>query len=72
MGINGMVAKCANPECSSQFRYFHSGKLFVVESNGHKLSYDWLCEKCCRTLVVERQNGNMILKARIANEARTA
>jgi hypothetical protein len=27
-----MVAKCANPECSVPFRYFHTGKLFRVET----------------------------------------
>lgn len=27
-----MVSKCANPDCSVPFRYFHSGKLFRVET----------------------------------------
>lgn len=27
-----MVSKCANPECSAQFRYFHTGKLFRLET----------------------------------------
>jgi hypothetical protein len=26
-----MVSKCANPECSTPFRYFHTGKLFRAE-----------------------------------------
>jgi hypothetical protein len=26
-----MVAKCANPDCSATYRYFHEGKLFVFE-----------------------------------------
>lgn len=26
-----MVSKCANPECSAPFRYFHTGKLFRAE-----------------------------------------
>jgi hypothetical protein len=26
-----MVSKCANPECSAPYRYFHVGKLFRVE-----------------------------------------
>lgn len=29
-----MVSKCANPECSASFRYFHSGKLFRIETSG--------------------------------------
>ena len=28
-----MVAKCANPDCSATFRYFHTGKLFRVETS---------------------------------------
>ncbi len=27
-----MVSKCANPECAVPFRYFHTGKLFRVET----------------------------------------
>lgn len=27
-----MLSKCANPACSSTFRYFHEGKLFLIES----------------------------------------
>jgi len=27
-----MVSKCANPECSTPFRYFHEGKLFRLET----------------------------------------
>jgi|SRR5690349_8375315 len=26
-----MVSKCANPECSAPFLYFHAGKLFRLE-----------------------------------------
>lgn len=26
-----MLSKCANPDCSASFRYFHSGKLFRAE-----------------------------------------
>jgi hypothetical protein len=26
-----MVSKCANPDCSTPFRYFHVGKLFRIE-----------------------------------------
>ena len=29
-----MVSKCANPECSTPFRYFHQGKLFRIETAG--------------------------------------
>jgi hypothetical protein len=27
-----MVSKCANPDCSNSFRYFHQGKLFRIDT----------------------------------------
>src|SRR6202048_1869116 len=27
-----MVSKCANPDCSAPFRYFHTGKLFRADT----------------------------------------
>jgi hypothetical protein len=27
-----MVSKCANPDCTAPFRYFHSGKLFRADT----------------------------------------
>jgi len=31
-----MVSKCANPECSESFLYFHQGKLFRLETEGRE------------------------------------
>ncbi len=31
-----MVSKCANPECSAPFLYFHRGKLFRIETEGRQ------------------------------------
>ena len=31
-----MVSKCANPECSALFLYFHQGKLFRMETEGRE------------------------------------
>jgi hypothetical protein len=28
-----MVSKCANPECSATFLYFHTGRLFRIETS---------------------------------------
>jgi hypothetical protein len=28
-----MVSKCANPDCSAPFRYFHTGKLFRADTD---------------------------------------
>jgi hypothetical protein len=27
-----MLSKCANPDCSAIFRYFHQGKLFRIDT----------------------------------------
>lgn len=27
-----MVSKCANPDCATAFRYFHTGRLYRVET----------------------------------------
>jgi len=69
------VKKCANPACSSRFRYFHLGKLFVMERGGeeHQLEYYWLCEKCCSTLTIEHEPGKGItVKTAVVNQARSA
>jgi Fe2+ or Zn2+ uptake regulation protein len=31
-----VLSKCANPECSAPFLYFHRGKLFRVETEGRQ------------------------------------
>ncbi len=32
----GMLSKCANPECSAPFLYFHRGRLFRLETEGRE------------------------------------
>lgn len=31
-----MLSKCANPECSAPFLYFHRGRLFRLETEGRQ------------------------------------
>ena len=31
-----MVSKCANPECTTPFLYFHRGRLFRLETEGRQ------------------------------------
>jgi hypothetical protein len=31
-----MVSKCANPECTAPFLYFHRGRLFRLETEGRQ------------------------------------
>jgi len=57
-----MVTKCANPDCATPFRYFRSGKLFVLKEagQGRKIDYYWLCDKCSQTLTLERDARGQI------------
>lgn len=73
-----MVAKCANPECDSKFRYLHEGRLFAVdipfttaqsdepESTPRPRSVQcfWVCCKCFPHIRIEhdRTNGNVIIR----------
>jgi hypothetical protein len=58
-----VVSKCANPDCSEEFRYLHQGKLFLLNptpdvqaatAGGHASMYErfWLCERCCKKLTL--------------------
>lgn len=57
-----MLSKCANPECSEQFRYLHQGRLFHLspipelhlheEACRHLYERFWLCDQCCKSLTV--------------------
>jgi hypothetical protein len=58
-----MVSKCANPACSTIFRYLHEGRLFhlAVEYGAPEelASYEtptlesfWLCTECSRKMTV--------------------
>jgi hypothetical protein len=58
-----MLSKCANPECSEQFRYLHQGKLFCliptpkVAATGYgslEFLYErfWLCDRCSKEMKV--------------------
>jgi hypothetical protein len=58
-----MLSKCANPECSEQFRYLHQGRLFCltptpeVQATSYgslEFLYErfWLCERCLKEMKV--------------------
>lgn len=61
-----MLSKCANPTCSTTFRYLHEGRLYVIDRRealaGHKprcsskpgqLEYAWLCSSCSLYLTIQ-------------------
>ncbi len=63
-----MMSKCANPSCSSVFRYLRDGKLFQIPSGASVRSaatdatgpskatgrdeFFWLCGTCSRDLTI--------------------
>ena len=58
-----MMSKCANPSCSSVFRYLRDGKLFQVPAGASPKSpevpktprrdeFFWLCGDCSRELTI--------------------
>jgi hypothetical protein len=62
-----MLSKCANPDCSTTFRYLNEGKLYLIDpkaalirhgvravkyaSSSHE--YFWLCSSCCRHMMIQ-------------------
>jgi len=60
-----MLSNCANPECSSKFRYLHEGKLFFLPLSdvGHDgeqaMESFWVCSECCRLYTVAVRNGRV-------------
>ncbi len=58
-----MLSKCANPECSEQFRFLHQGKIFhltptpdvqACDDASLSLLYErfWLCDSCAKKLTL--------------------
>jgi len=58
-----VLSKCANPECSEQFRYLYQGKLYCliptpeVQAVGSAMIptlYErfWLCARCSKTMTL--------------------
>ena len=56
-----MIAKCANPDCSTPFLYLREGKVFRMEFDSplkpgsqpaRKIEHFWLCGPCSTTLTL--------------------
>ena len=66
-----MLAKCANPSCTTAFQYLRDGRLFQMETGlggpqptkdkkpAHRIEYFWLCNRCAAemTLAYDRDKG---------------
>jgi hypothetical protein len=66
-----MTTHCANSECGTPFRYFRSGKIFLIDfkANGtvtspsRDMEYFWLCGNCSPKMrVTVDPRGNAILE----------
>lgn len=67
-----MLSKCANPHCSSKFRYLREGKLFLLNFKRMDCAgqvaqphYAWLCDLCTQKfeVVLDAEDG-MKIRAR--------
>ena len=62
-----MISRCANPACSTRFRYLHEGRIFQFEARSIRATgvdarsttsplrgteYFWLCDSCALTMTL--------------------
>jgi hypothetical protein len=67
-----MVSKCANPNCAAAFLYFHTGRLFRLETGsrhpdagdengmkncGRQIEFYWLCDDCDSRMTLDFEKG---------------
>lgn len=79
-----MLAKCANPTCSTPLVYLREGKIFMVESPqpqfallspipkaSKRVEHFWLCGPCSNemTLIFDRQRGVEIVRKKPIGKA---
>jgi hypothetical protein len=66
------VVKCANPACNVPFRYFRTGKIFMLEANDgdprsradppkRRIEYFWLCGECTPGMHLMRTTDGVTL-----------
>lgn len=72
-GQRGMLSKCANPTCSTEFKYFRDGRLFefnlgagasyntLPPQKGTSRELFWLCERCARALTLQCTGDGQIV-----------
>jgi len=77
-----MLSKCANPACSTPFRYLRDGKLFEIESKVgpessavgerkpvRRVEFFWLCGQCSSELTVVNDKDKGVITVPIAAAA---
>jgi hypothetical protein len=66
-----MIATCANPACNVPFRYFRSGKIFMLDANDvgpksrtdppkRRIEYFWLCGECAPAMLLMRTTDGAV------------
>jgi hypothetical protein len=66
-----MIATCANPACNIPFRYFQSGRIFILEASNvdtgsrasppkRRIEYFWLCGKCAKAMRLMRTTDGAV------------
>lgn len=75
-----MLDKCANRSCATRFLYLNKGALFSIEFGsvvpqsglhaemGRHFQYFWLCERCCQTMILRVEGGQIIAVLREPEE----
>jgi len=63
-----MVAKCANPLCSKEFRELSKGRLFLLPPDRAAARLIdhcyWLCPDCASSLTIELEGAKPIVRRR--------
>jgi hypothetical protein len=79
-----MLSKCANPDCTTEFKYFRHGRLFefnvgdggcynnLAPLRGSTRELFWLCRECSRTFTLECDAGRIVPTPRGTKESRAA
>jgi len=69
-----MLSKCANPNCSEQFRYLRKGRIFhshAASGGGAPASHQerfWLCDRCSKEMTLVK-DGTRFKLVRLGTNA---
>ncbi len=47
-----MIDCCANPACTTEFRFLNGGDLYALEREFENTHFFWVCPACCRFLIL--------------------
>ena len=78
-----MLSKCANPTCSTPFRYLRDGKLFEIDSRDEsgvsavgerkqvrRVEFFWLCGECSAEMTIVNDQERGVITVPIAEPPR--